>query len=111
MAAVLPMLVRWWISPRSKSAMPAKTVSTIRPAARERVAMEPGLEDALRVAFGATTPEGGRMEHLPSAVDLVQARQRLDAAEAALRDGDWAQFGAAMQDLKLLLGPRAGDGL
>jgi uncharacterized membrane protein (UPF0182 family) len=76
----------------------------------ERLVMEPRLEDALRAAFGTTERDGERVEQLPSAVDLDQARQRLDAAEAALRDGDWARFGAAMQELKLLLGPRAEDG-
>jgi hypothetical protein len=34
----------------------------------------------------------------------------MGAAEAALRDGDWARFGVAMQELKSLLGPAADDG-
>ena len=76
----------------------------------ERLAMEPGLEDALRAAFGGAAREGERVEQLPSVVDLDQARQSLGAAEAALRDGDWAQFGAAMQELKWLLGSEAEDG-
>jgi hypothetical protein len=33
----------------------------------------------------------------------------LSAAEAALREGDWVRFGAAMQKLKALLGPAAGE--
>ena len=75
----------------------------------ERLVMEPRLEDALRAAFGTTGREGEGTKHLSPAVDLDQARQSMDAAEAALRDGDWARFGAAMQELKSLLGPAADD--
>jgi hypothetical protein len=35
---------------------------------------------------------------------LSRAREALVEAEAALRDGDWDAFGAAMQRLKHLLG-------
>jgi uncharacterized membrane protein (UPF0182 family) len=76
----------------------------------ERLAMEPTLEEALRAAFSTTAREGEGTKHPSPTVDLDQMRRSLGAAEAALRDGDWAQFGAAMQELKSLLGPTANDG-
>ena len=74
-----------------------------------RLAMEPTLEDALRAAFGGVAREGESMEQALPTADLEQGRRSLSAAEAALRDGDWARFGAVMQELKALLGPTAED--
>src|SRR3954451_5496296 len=75
----------------------------------ERLAMEPTLEEALRAAFGGAGREGeGAGEPLATA-GLGQARGALAAAEAALRAGDWARFGAAMQELKRLLGSAPED--
>ena len=75
----------------------------------ERLAMEPTLEEALRAAFGGAGREGeGAGEPLATA-GLGQARGALAAAEAALRAGDWARFGAAMQELKGLLGSAPED--
>lgn len=73
-----------------------------------RLAMEPTLEEALRAAFGGAAGSDGA-ERAPPQAGLEEARRSLDAAEAALRDGDWARFGAAMQDLKALLGPGPAD--
>ena len=77
----------------------------------DRLAMEPTLEEALRAAFGgAAREEEGGTEHPSPLADLDQARRTLDDAEAALRAGDWPRFGAAMQELKTLLGSGAEDG-
>jgi uncharacterized membrane protein (UPF0182 family) len=75
-----------------------------------RLAMEPTLGEALRAAFGGATREDEGGEHPSSSAGLDQARRALDDAEAALRDGNWPRFGAAMQELKTLLGPGAQDG-
>jgi uncharacterized membrane protein (UPF0182 family) len=77
----------------------------------DRLAMEPTLEEALRAAFGGAAREGeGGTEQPSPAEGLDQARRTLDDAEAALRAGDWPRFGAAMQELKALLGSGAEDG-
>ena len=76
----------------------------------ERLAMEPTLEEALRAAFGGAGREGeGAGEPWLATAGLGQARGALAAAEAALRAGDWARFGAAMQELKGLLGSAPED--
>jgi uncharacterized membrane protein (UPF0182 family) len=76
----------------------------------ERLAMEPTLEEALRAAFGGVAREDGGAEHLQPTAELDRMRQNLSAAEAALQSGDWARFGAAMQELKSLLAPPVQDG-
>jgi uncharacterized protein len=76
----------------------------------DRLAMEPTLEEALRAAFGGAAGHEAGADHLWPAAELDQARQSLSAAEAALQSGDWARFGAAMQELKSLLAPAAQDG-
>jgi uncharacterized membrane protein (UPF0182 family) len=76
----------------------------------DRLAMEPTLEEALRAAFGGAAGHEAGADHLWPAAELDRARQSLSAAEAALQSGDWARFGAAMQELKSLLAPAAQDG-
>src|ERR671919_742597 len=71
----------------------------------ETLAMEPTLEEALRVVFGAGPRGPGEpatAEALPG-IDLDQARGSLDEAEQALGRGDWQAFGRAMQALRQLL--------
>jgi uncharacterized protein len=79
------------------------------------VAMEPTLARSLQVVFGAapeTEVSGIAERPTPPPADLDRARDALDAAEEALRAGDWAAFGEAMQRLSDTLGrPRTpGDG-
>jgi uncharacterized membrane protein (UPF0182 family) len=78
-----------------------------------RVAMEPTLQEALAAVFGAGPGGGTAAGTAPApSADLERAREALDAAEQALRRGDWAAFGTAMQRLRGLLGPPGmpGDG-
>jgi uncharacterized membrane protein (UPF0182 family) len=79
------------------------------------VAMEPTLARSLQVVFGAapeTEVSGIAEPSTPPPADLDRARDALGAAEEALRAGDWAAFGEAMQRLSDTLGrPRTpGDG-
>jgi hypothetical protein len=70
----------------------------------ERLAMEPTLEEALKVVFSVNI---GPSAQAPAGEDrdaLSKAREALTMAEEALREGDWDTFGRAMQELKQLLG-------
>jgi uncharacterized membrane protein (UPF0182 family) len=75
----------------------------------ETLAMEPTLEEALQVVFGAGPREPGEptMAEASPGIDLDQARGSLDEAEQALGRGDWQAFGRAMQELRQLLTPDA----
>jgi uncharacterized membrane protein (UPF0182 family) len=69
----------------------------------KRLAMEPTLEEALKVVFRVDI---GPSDQAPAGEDrdtLSKAREALTIAEEALREGDWDTFGRAMQELKQLL--------
>lgn len=76
-----------------------------------RVSMEPSLEDAISAlaASGAgeavVSGEEGPIARPPSAGAQwpAEALDLLDQAEARLREGDWAGFGAALDQLRALL--------
>jgi uncharacterized membrane protein (UPF0182 family) len=70
----------------------------------QRLAMDPTLEGALNVVFGAETkpPSQDAVGEVGDA--LSEAREALTTAEEALREADWETFGRAMQELKKLLG-------
>ena len=80
----------------------------------DRVVMRENLEEALKVLFGAT-PEpqpGPEPEPQPEpqprpegdlAALIQQANQLYDEAQAALRNGDWATYGAKMEQLNQVL--------
>jgi uncharacterized protein len=70
----------------------------------ERLAMEPTLREALAVVFGKRDQRPPQAQVVEERDHLSRAREALVEAEAALRDGDWDAFGAAMQRLKHLLG-------
>jgi hypothetical protein len=81
----------------------------------EKVAMEESLEEALQVVFGGTraiargeeTPAMGESEASgisPALADLIRAaREHYDAAQEALRQGDWATYGQELKALKEVL--------
>ena len=70
-----------------------------------RVAMEPTLQGALEAVFGAGPRSAAAAGAAPApSADLERAREALDAAEQALRQGDWVTFGNAMQRLRGMLG-------
>jgi uncharacterized membrane protein (UPF0182 family) len=76
-----------------------------------RVAMEPTLQEAIR----ALAPAGGGETGTPSEEDELrevpaageawpqEALDLLDRAESLLREGDWAGFGEALEELRALL--------
>jgi uncharacterized membrane protein (UPF0182 family) len=68
----------------------------------EDVAMAPQLAQALAAVFGgprAALPQAEKETETESA-RISKAKEALSAAEAALREGDWDEFGRAMQQLK-----------
>ena len=77
----------------------------------DRIAMAETLEGAVAAVFGRTPPRPGLAAALapgaPGASGAPDprpaAREALEAAEVALRDGNWDAFGRAMQVLKRLL--------
>ena len=73
----------------------------------ETLAMEPSLEEALRVVFskGRGGPGEPALARVLPGIDLDQARGSLDQAEQALGRGDWQAFGRAMHQLRELLTP------
>jgi uncharacterized membrane protein (UPF0182 family) len=71
-----------------------------------RVAMEPTLRGALEAVLGgmaAGEVAVGEPRAVGPPADLSGARDAVAAAEAALRQGDWAEFGRAMQRLRDVL--------
>jgi uncharacterized membrane protein (UPF0182 family) len=71
----------------------------------DKVAMEPTLDEALQAVFGTQQPQvsaqapGGQPE-------LGQARTQFDEAQRAMQQGNWGNFGKAMDALKRsLTGP------
>jgi uncharacterized membrane protein (UPF0182 family) len=83
------------------------------------VAMEETLSQAIAALAGATggeftepvAPEGLEALALPRARWPQEALDLLDEAEARLREGDWAGFGAALDELRALLrGISGGEG-
>jgi uncharacterized membrane protein (UPF0182 family) len=68
----------------------------------DKVAMEPTLDEAIQAVFGTQQPQisaeapGGQPE-------LGQARTQFDDAQKAMQQGNWGDFGKAMDALKRLL--------
>jgi len=67
----------------------------------DQLAMEPTLDEALEVVFGAR-PRAPARGGVPPEV-LSEARETFRAAQGALREGDWEAFGRAMGELESLL--------
>ena len=70
----------------------------------EKLAMEPTLREALDAVFGLDVKEPERPPAGAQDDTIGEAREALKTAEEALRVGDWALFGRAMEQLKTLLG-------
>ncbi len=73
-----------------------------------KVSMQPTLEDAMRAVFGgASVPTAVQASQTAPTVSndaIGKARKVFQQAEEALRHGQWAEFGRAMESLKGLLG-------
>ena len=76
----------------------------------DKVAMEPTLDGALADLFGAQQPQRVRgfvastspVQAQPQP-QLAQARSQLAAAQKAMQQGNWEDFGKAMQELNKIL--------
>jgi uncharacterized membrane protein (UPF0182 family) len=78
----------------------------------DRVVMEPTLEEAITDLFGAQQAQnavgGSSVSAAPPPTpqpQLDEARKQLAAAQKAAQQGNWEDFGKAMQALSHLLGP------
>jgi uncharacterized membrane protein (UPF0182 family) len=72
-----------------------------------KVSMQPSLEDAIRAVFGnipATTPSVTTAPTKTTEDALGRVRKEFQQAEDALKRGQWAEFGRAMEALKALIG-------
>ena len=71
----------------------------------DKVAMEPSLDEAIQSVFGTQQPQSAGQAPRGHP-ELGQARAQFDAAQKAMQQGDWGNFGKAMDALKrLLTGP------
>jgi hypothetical protein len=75
----------------------------------DRVVMEPTLDGALASLFGPQQPQNPGGVAAPilksqPAPQLGEARTQLEAARKAMKQGDWAGFGKALQSLSRTLG-------
>ncbi len=69
----------------------------------DKVAMEPTLEQAVAAVFGQTQPKQTVVSAPAQQNALVQARAALAAAQKAIEQGQWQEFGKAMEELKKAL--------
>ena len=68
----------------------------------DKVVMEPTLDEAIQSVFGTQPPQNAAQA--PRAQPgLGQARAQFDEAQKAMQQGDWGNFGKAMDALKRLL--------
>jgi hypothetical protein len=68
----------------------------------DKVAMEPTLDEAIQAVFGTQRPQTpGQSPARP--LESVQARAAFDRAQKAMEQGNWGDFGKAMDALKSLL--------
>ena len=78
--------------------------------AGDKVVMEPTLDEALNALFGTPQPQAGAPpttsaapEALTHQAEFGAARIQFEAVQKAMQQGDWDQFGKAMEALKKLL--------
>jgi hypothetical protein len=78
----------------------------------DKVVMEPTLDGALADLFGAQQPQSAQAAAQASSLpqpkpqpepQLGAARTQLEAAQKAMQQGNWEEFGKAMQSLSRLL--------
>ena len=72
----------------------------------DKVAMEPTLDEAIQSVFGTTQSPGISTPAPGGHPELGQARAQFDDAQKAMQQGNWGNFGKAMDALKRsLAGP------
>jgi uncharacterized membrane protein (UPF0182 family) len=74
----------------------------------DKVAMEPTLDEAIQAVFGTQQPQNAA-QTLGGKPGLGQAKAQFDEAQKAMQQGNWGDFGKAMDALRRLLnGPPPG---
>ena len=68
----------------------------------DKVAMEPTLDEAIQAVFGTQQPQNAAQAPRGQP-DLGQAKAQFDDAQKAMQQGNWGDFGKAMDALKRLL--------
>jgi uncharacterized protein len=71
----------------------------------DKVAMEPTLDEAIQSVFGTQQPQNAAQAPRGQP-DLGQAKAQFDDAQKAMQQGNWEDFGKAMDALKRLLNGR-----
>ncbi|MEJ2723390.1 MAG: UPF0182 family protein [Deltaproteobacteria bacterium] len=72
-----------------------------------KVVMEPTLDESLKAVFGAIPEaEAVKVPARPQLEELTQARENMKKAEEAMKQGNWEDFGKAMEKLRNSLGPQ-----
>ena len=69
----------------------------------DKVAMEPTLEQALQAVLGVAGPEEKTIAAPVQTDELIRAKEEFDKAQHALEQGQWQDFGNAMERLKKIL--------
>ena len=74
----------------------------------DKVVMEPTLDEAISAVFGSKPLEKKAVPIATAAEpdQLVRAREKMNAAQEALQQGKWEEFGKAMEALKDVLKPK-----
>ena len=68
-----------------------------------KVAMEPTLDEAIQSVFGTPQPQNAEQASRGRPQELDQARAQFDDARKAMEQGNWGNFGKAMDGLGRLL--------
>jgi uncharacterized membrane protein (UPF0182 family) len=69
----------------------------------DKVAMEPTLDQAIAAVFGQAAPKQPTVSVPEEKSSLILAREQLQKAQKALEQGQWQEFGKAMEELSKIL--------
>lgn len=69
----------------------------------DKVVMEPTLDEAIKAVFGAAQPERKAVSAPVQTDELIRAKKELEKAQKAIGQGQWQDFGKAMEELKKTL--------
>jgi uncharacterized protein len=72
----------------------------------DKVAMEPTLGEAVAAVFGQAAPKKEILPIPAESSTLREARDQLLKAQTAIEQGQWQEFGKAMEQLKKILNPQ-----
>ena len=69
----------------------------------DKVEMDTTLDGALKAVFGASAPKPEAVSAPVKTDELIRARTEFDKAQKAIEQGQWQDFGKAMEELKRIL--------